>query len=138
MIHVAICPKDELGKFWPIAARLLSKAVDRCEGRQTVEDTFKLVASGDCHLWLMAIDGRIVAAGVTEARAYPSRRILNVLFVGGSRMELWLQIFIDHLKRFAAHNNCDGIEMIGRKGWLKTLDRFGFRDQKAVLMELAL
>ncbi len=93
------------------------------------------VLAGTAQLWLIYEDRLLIAAIVTELRPYP-KRTMNVLLAGGTKMEIWLAEFIDRLKRFAKYNTCDRIEMVGRKGWLRKLDKFGFVKSPVVMMEL--
>lgn len=106
-------------------------------GRHNPEDIHDGLVDGKFQLWMASVDGNLVAACISGLVPYPQRPMLNVLFVGGTQMDKWLADLIDKLKRFAVHNNLNGIEMVGRNGWLRTLDKFGFED-KAIMMELSL
>lgn len=132
---VALCPTEQIDTVWDKASGLIEKSL-QLSGRHDKEDIHEGLVAGRFQLWIAAVDGKIVAACISGLVPYPKRPMLNVLFLGGTQMDKWLADLIDKLKRFAVHNELNGIEFAGRKGWLRALDKFGFQD-KAVLMELS-
>ena len=139
-VSVVLCPTDQVENYWPKVQLLLQPAVDRSGGRASADQTYRLAMNGKVQIWLMYDENtkEIVAAGASELRTYPGRKILNVLLVAGHRMSEWLDKFIDKLKRFAIHNEAKALELYGRTGWIRKLESKGFKTQKACLMEMGL
>ena len=81
------------------------------------------------------VDGFTVGSLTTEVTDW---RSLNVSFLGGTDMNVWLPELIRQLKEYASYNFCISIEQTGRKGWLKTLEPYGFEDQHYTTMTLKL
>lgn len=135
MINVVLCPQAEIERFWPIVSKLLLPAIDYSLGRASLDQMFGILTTCKAQLWLMIEDRHIVAASITEIRLYPTHPILNVLMIGGSKMDQWLGDFVPRIKRFAQFNGAKALEFTGRKGWLKTLDKFGFESLDVITME---
>lgn len=106
-------------------------------GRNEAEDIYWLACSGKAQLWLCSVEGQIVAACVTEIKEYPAATSLDVLFVGGKKLGDWVAQLIEKLERYAKFARCSRIEMAGRPGWLRILNRYGFSHTPAVFMEKA-
>ena len=128
-------PLADIGKVWHLCKPLLTKATDRSRGRETILTLYSNIKSGASTLWVMLIDHVIVAAATTEVTTY---RHLSVSFLGGSGMDLWLNEFINQLKIYANYNNCLKIELFGRKGWIRELKSFGFKQEPYIAMSLEL
>ena len=131
-------PQSDVGKVWHLCKPLLKKATDREGSRQNVEGLYGSVKSGSSCLWCIFIDDVVVGSATTEVNSYTEGKILRVSFLGGGRMELWLEKFIESLKEYGRFNGCNGIDLVGRKGWLRKLENFGFKQEPFVCMALAL
>ena len=131
-------PLNDVGKVWHFCKPLLKKATDRDGSRQTVEGLYGCVKSGTSCLWCIFINDVIVGSATTEVNSYIQDKILRVSFLGGERMELWLEGFIESLKEYGRFNGCNGIDLVGRRGWLRELSKFGFEQEKFVCMKLGL
>ena len=75
-------------------------------------------------LWI-AWSERILCACVTQIEISKRKRFLTILFIGGEKMELWLE-YMNLMIDFAKANECDEIRVFGRKGWGRVLNSFGF------------
>ena len=61
------------------------------------------------------------SAVVTEVAQYPQKRICRYFLAGGSNMNNWLEPIQTEIEKFAKLNNCQAIEVAGRKGWARKL-----------------
>lgn len=68
----------------------------------------------------VAIDGEIIGCVVTQIASYPKRRVLNVLFVGGERLDEWIDNF-PVLLEFGRAHGCDGMTGDERMSWIRKL-----------------
>lgn len=103
------------------AAPMLEPALSHMNGELLLEDVRERVLLGDMQLWL----GEGYAA-VTEVLNYPRRRVVLVHLAGG---ELAPLVEADgELVKFAKLVEATGIEIIGRKGWVRALRDRGYRE----------
>ena len=65
----------------------------------------------------------IKAAWVTTIFTHPGYRALSVQYVGGGDMKDWIEKMHDTLKRFAVDCGCTAIEVCGREGWIRSLQK---------------
>ena len=107
---------------------MLEKPVSQSQDRLIVEDVYNAAKSGAYLLWIVIRDNSvIIATFTTRITAYPRRRSLCVDFVSGENMGLWLETALDKISEHAVNCDCDLIEGYGRKGWERTLEKFGWR-----------
>jgi hypothetical protein len=123
-ITVRLPPQDELARLWHKIEPLLAKATARSRCYEPI-DVLRLTMA--VHLpieqrmmiWTVERGGEIVAVLVSKVTQYPRRRILEMLFAGGSRMREWLPIAIPLFDQCARETGCDSIASVGRKGWAR-------------------
>jgi len=102
-------------------AHLLQPAVDAGYAGLTLDDYKERVMLGDMQLWVGD-----AYAGVTEVLNYPNSRVVLVHLAGG---ELEPIIAADsELVEFAKLVGATGIEIIGRRGWVRALADRGYRE----------
>ena len=124
---VSIIPREVLDVVDADARRMLTPAVERSSGRHTMDSVMAAIYSGYNALWFaFNDDGEAVGALVTEIEAYPNRTMLNLIFCGGDDLEDWHGQMLELLERYGRANGCDGMELIGRYGWKKFLQRHGW------------
>lgn len=118
---------DLIDHVWPTLRPMLKKPVAQSQGRLFVSDVYKAAKAGEYLLWIVIDDNSaIIATFTTRISAYPRRRSLCIDFVSGAKMGLWLQTALDKISEHAERCDCDLIEGYGRKGWERTLEKFGW------------
>jgi hypothetical protein len=114
-------PHDLLIPLWPVLEPLLEKACAYSEGRFTPESVGLAVTQGEFDLWGAMRDGAWLAIAVTCVSDYPSGlRVMEVLLVSGEDRQSWLH-FEKPLRTQARKWNCHKMQMVGRRGWGKSL-----------------
>ena len=134
-IFVSPVPIEDVGKVWDRCKPHLSRATDTSGGRETILTLYSKIKKGFTVLWVIMVDGFTVGSLTTEVTDWKS---LHVSFLGGTDMNVWLPELIRQLKEYAYYNHCTSIEQTGRKGWLRTLESYGFKDQHYSTMRLVL
>ncbi len=129
----SIVPADFVDTCWEEVAPMLEKATDRSGGRYNIEDVYEKIVNETAQLWVMLNGEKIVAAFVTEITTYGQKKMLTVHFAGGSRMKEWLQKIDEIFRDWAIDNQCSGIELTGRKGWVKALGSLGWEPSFVVV-----
>ena len=127
MIHISLVPADHVGHIWHIVEPMLSKAIDRSHGRDSIMHVFEDILSGAKTLWI-AFDKEIIAAMTVSVNRYRTSLVtLDINYIGGSDASLWLtDKNAETLKSYARDNGCDMIEIHGRQGWGPMIKRLGY------------
>jgi len=106
--------------------KVLLKATEVTE-QSVMESIFK----GDSQLWLARnTEDKVVGIVVTYQVTYPTTKRLLIHLLGGTEIKEWVQT-ISSIEEWAESKGLNGIEIRGRKGWLKLLPDYSC---KTVLM----
>ena len=110
-------PKEDIHLVWNEVEPLIKKALDDC---YTADDILKGLIKNSFQLFI-SWNKKVESAVVTEVAQYPQKRICRYFLAGGSNMNNWLEPIQTEIEKFAKLNNCQGIEVAGRKGWARKL-----------------
>ena len=113
--------------WWEKSKPLLVKALHRSGDLHTIDDVFENIRTKKAIFYPLK-DG----AAIFTFREYPRRRLLQIWLVGGD-MEASIEGVLAGADFYAEQNGCDGIEVIGRKGWKRVLEPYGY-DYKSIVM----
>jgi hypothetical protein len=105
---------------------LLKPAVEQSLGRFTLEDVYHLVVTQESHLWVVLDEDEIIATCTTTFTQYPRKRMLTGQFLGGTRLMEWMGDLDEMLQRWGMDHGCAGIELTGRRGWVRALRDIGW------------
>lgn len=127
-------PPDSLDRVWPIAEELLRPAVARSGGRATCTTIEAGIREQRYQLWVAHQEDVLIrAAFVTRVAEYPARRMLVVDFAAGSAMGEWVDLVQRAFREYALAAGLSGVELHGRVGWARVLERLGWRQEFVVL-----
>ena len=110
-------PKEDIHFIWNEVESLIKKALDDC---YTTDDILKGLIFDKFQLFI-SWENKVESAVVTEVAQYPQKKVCRYFLAGGSNMNNWLEPIQETIEKFAKHNNCNSIEVAGRKGWAKKL-----------------
>ena len=110
-------PKEDLHIFWNEIEPLIKKALDDC---YTSDDILKGLVFEKFQLFI-SWENKVESAVVTEVAQYPQKKILRYFLAGGNNINNWLEPIQEKIEKFAKLNNCNSIEVAGRKGWARKL-----------------
>jgi len=139
LYSIAKIPHEKIHEFWPMCAPLLERGVEESRGRFDIESLRQQVFSGIQFLWIIIRDeDKLCASFTTQFMPYPRKLMLAVVFCGSDdsirgSSDVWGEKMND-LKEWAAMNNCDGVELVGRRGWTRLMKGRGF-DETYVTIE---
>ena len=110
-------PKEDLHIIWNEIEPLIKKALDDC---YTTDDILKGLVFEKFQLFI-SWENKVESAVVTEVAQYPQKKILRYFLAGGNNINNWLESIQEKIEKFAKLNNCNSIEVAGRKGWARKL-----------------
>lgn len=121
-----------VGEFWERVKGHIKTVIDRSSDH-TLESVRADLESGDFQLWGYFTDDltecRMVT--VTQLTRFGSGRIwCELVFCSGENMEAWLP-FLSQIEVWAQTHGCDGMRIIGRKGWGRILP--GYKEAAVLL-----
>jgi hypothetical protein len=119
---------------WELAKPFLQKAIVLNRGEFELDDIQQLVLDKKMQLWGIH-DGELKAVMVTEIIIYPRMKRLRVVLNGGVLIDTWLDVVMDTLDRFKEAHGCKDIEILGRRGWVKKLAKYGYREYQTVTIK---
>ena len=131
-------PTEAVGHVWKDVEKILEKSVSTVKDKAKMIDVLGGILNDTYVLWVvMDEDDSIIAAFTTRLLVYPQRKALALDWVGGTRMKEWEDQLIDTMRKYANELDCSHLEGYGRKGWGRSLKKYGFyQEYIAYRMEL--
>ncbi len=97
-------------------------------GEYSIADIKSSCKSKNMQLWVK-IGTEVEGAFITKISVYPQKNILCVLLLGGKEFMTWRDEADALLNAFGKENNCEYVELFGRKGWGKILKDIDYKEQ---------
>ena len=120
MISLHLVPRENITMVWPLVIGLLKPSVDRNHGSMNERDLYEAVISGDEQLWAGSDGAKVELALTTKIVQFPRNRSLLLHNIGGANLSEYLS-FLKDIESWGKENDCDFVEIYGRKGWAKIL-----------------
>jgi hypothetical protein len=122
---------ETLDFLWPHALPHLKRFSEETLLINT-DDLYEKLKTNDRQMWLIEREGKVVLVVVTEIWAGDSGPVCMIKIASGTAGHEALREICDEIEGWARGMGCAGMEISGRKGWLKVLD--GFK-QTGVILE---
>ena len=119
---------ESVEAWWPLVEEYLNAALKHGLGEYSTGDIKSACISKNMQLWVK-IDKEVQGAFVTKISKYPQKNILCVLLLGGKEFITWRDEADALLNAFGKENNCEYVELFGRKGWGKVLKDINYKEQ---------
>lgn len=116
---------DEVITSWPKIEPLLQRVLDRFDYGSDPDDILVDVINGRRMVWSINDFEGVAVLSVTNL---PNFSTLDVDCLAGDNMNEWLTPFINQLTKYAKVLGCKYVDSSGRKGWIKQLKQFGFKE----------
>ena len=118
----SLVPPEYIRSIYPEIERFLDKLIPITNGRFIKIDLLHDLLIGKQHLWIVTDDEEyIVGMVMTEVLHYPRKRILGIQYCAGEKLNEWMDSTLEILENWALDNECEAMELTGRKGWVKKL-----------------
>jgi len=127
--------KGGLDTQWPALAPWIGRALAEGGGEYRIDDIREMASDGRVQVWAFLENGEHQGVAVTQLVRYP-RQLVAQIFLGAAKdgfSEQWLP-WLEGIEAWAkvAHG-ATGMEIIGRPGWAKRLQKFGYRQTQVVM-----
>lgn len=124
-LRVFQLPPETIEPLWPSLRTRLLPAIERSRGLINEKNTFDKLRKFEWQCWVAYSGNDLKAAVVTRIIVAPSgRRVLDAILAGGEDRRLWQRPIVERLKQFAADENCQAFQLLGRKGWERVYPEF--------------
>jgi len=113
--------------WWPLVEEYLNTALEYSLGEYSIDDIKNACISKNMQLWVK-IGKQAKGAFVTKIAKYPQKNLLIVILLGGDEFQEWRDEADALLNAFGKQNNCEYVELFGRKGWGKMLKDIDYKE----------
>jgi len=124
---------------WPYVKDLVQKPIDRTLGERNVDDIYYSLIHEQLTLWV-AVDKEdgIIGIMITQILFHPQYKVLALPLIGAKPHTINRWFFKSWEKdspllQYARENNCKRIEGYARDGWLKMIEKIGFKKYNTVV-----
>lgn len=117
-VQVFLPPIEMLANRWGEISGMLEKATSRTLCYEPI-DLLMLAGTGQVGIWLCMWGEEIDAVVATQVTTYPRRRVMEVLFGGGSNMRRWIKPLVAAIDQHARDLGCSHVATAGRPGWIR-------------------
>ena len=125
MLDETLVGVNDVDLVWPVVKPMLQRAIDFNDGDFDSNFVLSRLLNSTMQLFVGYNPKEIVYAAVTEILPYQKRKALRIVLMGGKDIDSWVDTKI--FERFARSQECDRIEIVGRKGWIKKLETRGYK-----------
>lgn len=119
-------PPDSIEQTWPLVANWISDAIERSNGRHTVESTIDSLQKDLAQLWLAWDEEKkeAQAVAITQLVFYPSgMKVADFIIGTGKNKGMWKHLMTE-MEDWAKAEGCGLIQLYCRKGWARELPSF--------------
>jgi len=127
-MRASLVPPGMVSSVIPALLPYLAKSEKWARGRASIDDILRFVLNQQMQLWVVHEENTIYGHVITEIKEYPRCKMLVVQYCAGEsdHMQHVDDEIFDLLDRFAKDAGCAGIEFVGRPGWRKQAEKYGF------------
>jgi len=129
--EVVILPVEDILVRYAYLKEQIDKALDHSSGEWNSLQVIQQCIShpNTFHIWEILENGETAVIGVTRMVEYPNFKSLHIMAYSGKTIKdmiKWSRTFEGILEGFP---NIDMIEMSGRRGWVKKLEKLGYTER---------
>ncbi len=132
-LDIAFIPYGSIAGTIPAIMPYLVESAKRSRGRASVDDILRFLFSGEMQLWVVFDDETKEAHGhfITEFKQYPQCKMLVIQYAAmmPNHMDAIEDLMQKYAEDFAVKAGCNGIEFVGRPGWKKHAEKYGYTAQ---------
>jgi hypothetical protein len=115
--------KENINAVWHKIEPILRKSCDRINSGYQPEHLKEEIEKGHRQLWFCE-EKEKKGVGITHISQRPTLKI-GVMAVGGGDLEM-MDRLLPEIEYFFRINGCQSMELIGRKGWMRHMSKYGY------------
>lgn len=122
--------KPAVPAVWPSVEGLIREAINASPEYaklETPQDVCERCEAGDYALWLVFKGNDLKAALVVSMTEFARSGIFEINYCGGFEIDTWIDDFYQYTVERARNAGCRFVKIDGRYGWIKKLERLGFK-----------
>ena len=135
-LEIAFIQYGSIAGTIPAILPYLAESAKRSRGRVSVDDILRFLFSGEMQLWVVFDSDTQEAHGhfITEVKQYPQCKMLVIQYAAmtPNHMVEIEDLMQQYAKDYAVRAGCNGIEFIGRPGWKKHAEHYGYTAQSVM------
>ena len=135
-LDIALIPYGRIAGVIPAILPYLMESAERSRGRAAVDDILRFLFSGEMQLWVVFDADTQQAHGhfITEVKQYPQCKMLVIQYAAmtPNYMVEIEDLMQRYAEEYAKQAGCRGIEFIGRPGWKKHAEHYGYKAQSVM------
>lgn len=124
---------DNVRVIWPDIYNMVQDALDHGESLTRASTIFDALESRDMQLYVVSKDKEIDAVFITEITNYDDAKVCIVVVLAGTGLDKWLSQVEDTICRFAKSHDCEYVQLKGRRGWVKELKKYGWKESSVTM-----
>ena len=114
---------------WERSKPFLANALEQSGNEYTVDDVLREIQDNHAIFYPTR-----KGAAVFRIALYPRKRMLRIWLAGGD-MESSIDSILEAAEYHATKHECDGIEVLGRRGWERVLKPSGYQHKRVMLFK---
>lgn len=123
---VSVVPVEYVDRLMAGIASLTETLIPHMNKLYTIDSMVEGFKNGTMVPWVVVTDGEIVAFIATEVFQCPLQKVLSLRFGAAKNMASCIDLVLNTLEQHARDNGCSSVEISGRMGWLRALDKHGY------------
>jgi hypothetical protein len=133
-MNVSLVPYGAVAGLVPALMPFLAESERWTRGRAKVDDLLRFVLNGQMQLWAVHDENHVHGHIITEIKQYPQCKMFSVQYcaIQPGLMEVVEEEMQTKAAQFAKDAGCAGIEFVGRPGWRKTANKYGYEVQSVM------
>lgn len=130
-MHMSLVYPGQVSYVLPALLPYLQKSQEWTRGRATIDDILRFILNGQMYLFIAYEGNTIYGHVIVEVKQYPQCKMLTVQYCAGepNHMQHVEEEMFETLEKFAKDAGCAGVEFVGRPGWRKTANKYGYEVQ---------
>ncbi len=131
-MNLVTVQKEGIDQKWDEVEPLIKKVLIKQQNGYTIDNIKEMLLKEELQLWTSYDETQIQGICITHIAIYPQHKICEVFMCAGQEIDSWLD-FIEQIQTWAKSLNCDFMEIQGRRGWERKMQKYGYSFENVIL-----
>ena len=123
MLKLVLLTPENIVEYWHLIKESIEDALKKGTGESSLFDIYKKLINGNAQAWVVLKDDKdMVAVATTEFIEWSQYKSLHLITVTGEGWDEYKYLHAE-LEQFAKDSGCKDVQVWGRKGWEKKLEK---------------